>query len=106
MEFVCAEECKKRRVFARIFDITMNIIISGDTNDHRGMRIQERKGGRGGGEKEEMRRYRPRREARMITRSETQKVVHTMQDKKTRCPKAVCGHRYPCPNFVKFLLML
>ena len=64
---------KKRRVFARIFDITMNIIISGDTNDHRGMRIQERKGGRGGGEKEEMRRYRPRREARMITRSETQK---------------------------------
>ena len=51
----------------------MNIIISGDTNDHRGMRIQERKGGRGGGEKEEMRRYRPRREARMITRSETQK---------------------------------
>ena len=24
----------------------------------------------------------------------------------TRCPKAVCGHRYPCPNFVKFLLML
>ena len=24
----------------------------------------------------------------------------------TRCPKAVCGHRYPCPNFVKFLLIL
>ena len=24
----------------------------------------------------------------------------------TRCPKAVYGHRYPCPNFVKFLLML
>ena len=24
----------------------------------------------------------------------------------TRCPKAVCGHRYPCPNFVKFLFML
>ena len=54
MESVCAKLCKKRRVFARIFDITMNIIISGDTNDHRGMRIQEKEEKEG--EEEERRR--------------------------------------------------
>ena len=41
---------KKETFFARIFDMAMHTIISGDTNDHRGMRIkvEMRRRGRGG----------------------------------------------------------
>ena len=38
---------KKETFFARIFDMTMHTIISGDTNDHRGMRVYEERGRRG-----------------------------------------------------------
>ena len=54
MEYSVPDSAKKGDFFARIFDITMNIIISGDTNDHRGMRIQEKEEKEG--EEEERRR--------------------------------------------------
>ena len=54
MEFTVPRIAKKGNFFARIFDISMYIIISGDTNDHRGMRIQEKEEKEG--EEEERRR--------------------------------------------------
>ena len=41
---------KKETFFARIFDMTLHIIISGNTNDHRGIQGYRRRKGRGGGE--------------------------------------------------------
>ena len=45
---------KKETFFARIFDMTMHTIISGDTNDHRGMRVEEEREEGGGGEEESL----------------------------------------------------
>ena len=70
---------KKGDFFARIFDISLYIIISGDTNDHRGMRVEEeREEGGGGGEEEE------EKDGKMESQTERSQDDHEIRTQKGR----------------------